>query len=118
MTSHVAYRRYLQVESSIPVNQRDGDAESCYARGRGYCTERTAWINHQMANDLYDLALKDKREDVKRERLKLVKQHAEACIALRPKQRCFTPGALLGFSADQLIARANEILSRLQTGND
>lgn len=110
LASHVAFRRYLQVERTLPAGERDGSAEACYARARGYCNERTAWIHHQMANDMYQIALAEARADRKQEDFRLVKYHAEACLDLRPKERCFSGAALLGFTADQLIERANQAL--------
>jgi len=108
LESHIAFRRYLQIEPSIA--ERDGDGEACYARGRGYCAERTAWINHQMANDLFQLAGRSTGADAKRENLRLAKHHAEACIKVRPA--CFS-AVLQGIPANQLIARANEQLEKL-----
>ena len=43
--------RYLSVEHSLTLSERDGDGLVCYQREKGYCAERTAWINHLMAID-------------------------------------------------------------------
>ena len=45
--------RYLAIEPSLSLSERDGDAAACYRRDKGYCAERTAWINHLMAIDYY-----------------------------------------------------------------
>jgi hypothetical protein len=43
------FLRYIANERLLPQNERDGDGNSCYDREKGYCKERTAWINHLMA---------------------------------------------------------------------
>lgn len=48
--------RYLASEPRLARGERDGDGEACYQRERGYCAERTAWINHLMAADYYQQA--------------------------------------------------------------
>lgn len=48
--------RYLDNESNLALGDRDGNAAVCYERENGYCKERTAWINHLMANDYYQQA--------------------------------------------------------------
>lgn len=48
--------RYLDNESKLALGNRDGNAAACYERENGYCKERTAWINHLMANDYYQQA--------------------------------------------------------------
>jgi len=45
-------QRYLQA-SDYHSEARDGAADECYKRPAGYCGERTAWIDHLMANDYY-----------------------------------------------------------------
>ena len=51
------FDRYLSVERTLPPDQRNGAAKSCYDRALGFCAERTAWINNLMANDFFDQAL-------------------------------------------------------------
>lgn len=52
------FDRYLSVEATLPPDQRNGAAKACYERPQGFCGERTAWINHIMANDFFDQASK------------------------------------------------------------
>lgn len=51
-----AFFRYLDNEPRQPISELGGNAEACYQREKGYCAERTAWINHIMANDYYQQA--------------------------------------------------------------
>ncbi len=48
--------RYLDIEPSLNPSERDGVAAACYEREKGYCAERTAWINHLMSIDFYQQA--------------------------------------------------------------
>jgi hypothetical protein len=45
--------RYLASASGLALSERDGVGADCYQREKGYCAERTAWINHLMAIDYY-----------------------------------------------------------------
>jgi hypothetical protein len=47
---------YLQGADHHNAEAFDGDAAKCYSRTSGYCKERTAWVNHLIANDYYDEA--------------------------------------------------------------
>jgi hypothetical protein len=49
------FYHYLDVEASLPDSEKGGSssAELCYSRPSGYCPQRTAWIDHLLANDLY-----------------------------------------------------------------
>lgn len=51
------FDRYLSIEATLSFDQRNGAANACYNRSRGFCAERTAWINNLMANDFFDQAL-------------------------------------------------------------
>ncbi|HKP03280.1 MAG TPA: hypothetical protein VJU77_07915 [Chthoniobacterales bacterium] len=62
------FLRYLANERRLPTGERDGDSSACYQRERGYCKERTAWINHLMAVEYRQWAedVGDKTTKVKR----------------------------------------------------
>ena len=62
------FLRYLATERRLPPTERDGESNACYERERGYCKERTAWINHLMAVDYRQWAEEapDKTTKVKR----------------------------------------------------
>jgi hypothetical protein len=51
-----AFQHYLAAANHHP-EATDGDYKTCYERPAGYCGERTAFINHLMAQDYYREAL-------------------------------------------------------------
>jgi hypothetical protein len=53
------FYRYLDIEASLADSDKGGAISSgiCYSRPSGYCPQRTAWIDHLLANDLYQEAL-------------------------------------------------------------
>jgi hypothetical protein len=57
-----ALQQYLQA-ADHHAEAEDGDAAACYQRTSGYCRERTAWINHLMANDYYQEARTSRGEE-------------------------------------------------------
>lgn len=84
LRSNERYLRYLQIEDSLQAQERDGDAEACYTRARGYCAERTAWVLHVLANDLYRVALKETREDRRRAYFEQALRQADRALRIRP----------------------------------
>lgn len=50
---------YLDLEANLPTSETSGGtgAELCYSRASGFCQQRTAWVSHLLANDLYQEAL-------------------------------------------------------------
>jgi hypothetical protein len=62
------FLRYIANERLLSQNERDGDGNICYDREKGYCKERTAWVNHLMAVDYRQWA-----EDAKDKKTKLVR---------------------------------------------
>jgi hypothetical protein len=66
--------RYLGNLSGLAPSERDGDSNACYQREKGYCGERTAWINHLMAVDYYQQAQETSDVGVKLERLQRASQ--------------------------------------------
>jgi hypothetical protein len=59
------FNRYRSIESNLPPTERDGEANVCYQRSNGFCGERTAWIDHMMANDFYKSAVESKDVGIK-----------------------------------------------------
>lgn len=102
MRSHMSYRRYLQISDTLKPEERDGTAEACYNRSRGYCAERTAWIFHQMANDFYRLGLKETQLRDKREYYQQALKHAKNCLEIREQ----------GFDQHISTKELHELLSR------
>jgi hypothetical protein len=91
------FYRYLEVEMRLPESETGGgpDWRLCYQRERGYCQQRTAWINHLLANDLYQEALAASDGDTrtaKLSRARLCRGSAEISSA-RPAARVYAmPG--------------------------
>lgn len=78
------FYRYLDIEKSLPESETGGDysAETCYARASGYCPQRTAWINHLLANDLYREAALSTDPAIKAEQLRRALSFAETAAQL------------------------------------
>jgi hypothetical protein len=90
---HQDFYRYLEIASSLPARDTDGDAgsEVCYHRSNGYCIQRTAWIHHLLANDFYQMAIAA-ADDLDREpSLEQARKHANAARRYR------SPEGLEGF---------------------
>lgn len=50
---------YLETERTLVAESRAGGTETAACRtAKGYCRQRTAWINHLLANDIYQAANK------------------------------------------------------------
>ena len=61
--------RYLASESNLTLSERDGDGAVCYQREKGYCAERTAFINHLVAIDYYQQAQNTVDKEIKMHQL-------------------------------------------------
>lgn len=70
---------YLNTEPTLPEAERSGGMEVnvCYQRPKGYCRQRTAWIQHLLANHLYGKALKETETAARRALLKSADNHVE-----------------------------------------
>jgi hypothetical protein len=50
-----SFLRYIDVENAVQDKaKQDFGSETCYKHASGYCGQRTAWINHLLANDFYE----------------------------------------------------------------
>jgi hypothetical protein len=60
------FYRYLEVANTLPEPEAGGDpgSELCYRRPNGFCTQRTAWIHHLLANDFYQRAVASNGDDL------------------------------------------------------
>ena len=47
---------YLE-RAPLPRASNEHDSDKCYDNAGGYCDQRTEWVNHLLANDLYEEAL-------------------------------------------------------------
>jgi hypothetical protein len=59
---HQQFFRYLETESTLGTTARVGGTtiDACRTP-RGYCRQRTAWIDHLLANDIYKDTLRKKK---------------------------------------------------------
>jgi hypothetical protein len=50
------FYRYLEAQETVRDRDRGGNtgSEICYERPRGFCRQRSAWIEHWLANQFYD----------------------------------------------------------------
>lgn len=74
------FYRYLEIERMLPAHETRGDtgSEVCYQRPKGYCMQRTGWINHLLANDFYEEALVVTDPRDRKAKLESAKNHAKA----------------------------------------
>ena len=77
--------RYIATESGLALSERDGDAVACYLREKGYCAERTAWINHLMAIDFYQQEQDATNKKIKLERLRRASEFVEKDLQFKQK---------------------------------
>jgi hypothetical protein len=79
-----AFNRYIDIEKALPENERAGNysAETCYQRVSGYCPQRTAWIHHLLANDLYVQAMSLINIHDRADKLQRALEHAHAAEKL------------------------------------
>jgi hypothetical protein len=107
------FMRYLDIERSLMPSEAGGDdyAETCYARLSGYCEQRTAWINHLLANDLYEKSALSTNPDIKAEQLRRALAFAQTAA------RLYQDGQNQGFSqctsTMAIISAAKEKLKSL-----
>lgn len=76
--------QYLDHEQKLPESEKGGSDSSdiCYSRVNGYCPQRTAWINHLLANDFYDEALLTKDSKNRQQKLEMAISFAETAEKL------------------------------------
>jgi len=57
-SSQEDFFKYLEVEHGLPDSERGGSTlrKECYDRAKGFCKQRTAWIQHLLANDFIEEA--------------------------------------------------------------
>ncbi len=69
--------RYIAREQKLAPGERDGDGAACYQREKGYCAERTAWIDHLMALDYYQQGQDAVDKNIKIQRLRRASEFVE-----------------------------------------
>lgn len=60
---------YLETEKGLPESEKGGGKEIalCASRVHGYCQQRTGWIQHTLANYLFQKAQKEQSLDIRHE---------------------------------------------------
>jgi TIR domain len=101
-----SFFRYLDTMRALPERETGGDdleATACGDRAGGFCRQRTAWIYHLLANDLYAeaQAASDPRDQA-------VKAHSANSYAEEAMRLYSKPGQSRGFTqctASEALAR-------------
>jgi hypothetical protein len=93
-----ALQRYLAA-ADRHVEAEKGPAAECYEHPSGYCGERTAWINHLMANDYYN-------ESPTSNNLGTAFKYEQQVLAIRPQ----------GFYGLKTIKSSCDLLQRIADG--
>ena len=109
------FNHYLDVERGLPAEERGGGvtSEACYARSSGYCSERTAWINHLLANDMYGEAMRSTDTVVQHEELQRALGYANKAAELYQDEQ-HNAGFANCISTTSLIRQAQEKLKSVQ----
>lgn len=102
------FLKYLANERRLDRGESDGDPsnDACYQREKGYCAERTAWINNLMALEYRRWAGDSPVTKTKRQRLEFARE------ALTKIDSRFEAFAKVN-SLDELKATIEEELQRL-----
>ena len=90
-----SFFRYLDTMRRLPESETGGndlEATACYNRARGFCAQRTAWIYHLLANDLYAEA-RATNDPVDQ----AIKSHSAAFYAQEAMRLYSVPGQARGF---------------------
>lgn len=82
------FTRYLQEEETLSASEKEigGKSIVCYQRARGYCGERTAWIQHDLANDFYVVGCREQNPDLQRQYLKSALKYVDGALASYPPE--------------------------------
>jgi transcriptional regulator with XRE-family HTH domain len=95
--SHHHFFRYLDFYQQVfaPIQETDAGLEHCYRTAHGYCRERTAWIHHLLALDLW------RQGRAKRDRgiLAHALNHADAALS-------YFPGGFIQYTSTTTVREA------------
>lgn len=83
---HHDFYTYLGVEEHLPKEERDTsiDQEACYERPKGYCKQRTAWIEHLLATDYLAMGREETDREKKRDDFQTAIRRAHEALANFP----------------------------------
>ncbi len=106
------FYRYLENIKDLPPNETGGNTgvELCYSRANGYCPQRTAWVHHLLANDLYAEATAESDPKSKIEKLKNALGHAKDALKLYPQEGERRAGFVQCIPTESLVRKINEAL--------
>lgn len=98
------FYHYLDVEASRPESAQGGKESSdpCYTSPAGYCPQRTAWIDHLLANDLYQESLIADNKGAEADELGRALKYAQSAARLYQDQE-HNPGFTQCTSTETLI---------------
>jgi hypothetical protein len=78
------FYRYLELAAQVTsADEADMSDKACYERPNGICLQRTAWIQHLLANDLYGQALAADTIPSRNAKLERAAKHAEQALKYR-----------------------------------
>jgi hypothetical protein len=105
------FHRYIEVEKQLPESETGGGPEwqLCYQRAKGYCRQRTAWVNHLLANDLYQEALAASDSETRLAKLDRARNYAEAALKFQPAGQA--PGFAQCLETKVLIKKIDQNLA-------
>lgn len=111
------FYRYLDNESGLPPQETGGstDVKICYQRPHGYCPQRTAWISHLLANDLYAEAMANTDSSIKIQDLEFALKYVNEAKTLYPPagfDQCTPTEALAGKVSNALKALRAQGISK------
>ena len=108
------FLRYLDIEKALPDEDRRGNytGETCYSRTLGYCDERTAWINHLLANDFFEEGMLSHDPAIKADKLHRALKYAETARD-NYRDEHNQPGFTQCTPTTALITKAQEALASL-----
>lgn len=106
------FYRYLENIKDLSPNETGGGSgvEVCYNHTSGYCPQRTAWIHHLLANDLYAEAMVATDPTVRIGKLKSALSHAKDALRLYPQEGERRAGFVQCIPTESLVSKINDAL--------
>lgn len=106
------FYRYLENIKDLSPNETGGGSgvEVCYNHTSGYCPQRTAWIHHLLANDLYAEGMVATEPTVRIGKLKSALGHAKDALRLYPQEGERRAGFVQCVPTESLVSKINAAL--------
>jgi hypothetical protein len=105
------FKRYLANADSIPASRWGVAVDNYQTNVDGYFGERTAWIQHMLANDFYNESLGIKDGKIKRGRLEVALGYASKSMEI-----CRTIGITNYFEATTSLRSTKDVRDLSETG--